>query len=217
MSSANAITFLSLASVVALAVAAPAAAQSVGFGDAKPGAAPLGFEFARTGSGPPGRWEIVREAGATGGQALAQLSADSTSYRFPLAIYGAVNAANVEVTARFKSIAGKVDRAGGVVLRYHDPNNYYVARANALEDNVRFYRVVQGRREQLASADVKVAPGQWHTLTLKAEGERFTVSFDGKLLYTASDSTHREAGRVGVWTKADSVTHFDKLDIKILP
>ena len=98
-----------------------------------------------------------------------------------------------------------------------DANNYYIARANALENNVRFYRVVGARRQQLATANAKVAAGQWHTLTLRAEGDRFTVSLDGKTLHTTTDRTFRSAGKVGLWTKSDSVTHFDRIEIKQLP
>jgi len=102
-------------------------------------------------------------------------------------------------------------------VRLADPDNYYVVRANALEDNVRFYRVVKGRREQIEGADLKVSAQAWHTLGLKAEGDRFTVMFDGKELYTASDDTMAGAGRVALWTKSDSVTRFDRIEIKTLP
>jgi hypothetical protein len=88
-----------------------------------------------------------------------------------------------------------------------------VARANALEDNVRFYRVVKGKREQLKGANIKVATNEWHPLELRAEDDRFTVSFDGKQLYTARDDAFAGAGRVGLWTKADSVTYFDAVAI----
>jgi hypothetical protein len=192
-------------------------AQSVTFADAKVGSPPAGFEFARTGSGPLGRWEIVQDDTAEGKRALAQLSPDPTDYRFPLAIYSDVTAANVEIAAHFKPISGKEDRAGGVVVRLSDANNYYIARANALENNVRFYRVVRGRRQQLATANAKVTAGAWHTLTLRAEGDRFTVSFDGKAVHITTDRTFRSAGKVGLWTKADSVTHFDRVEIKQLP
>jgi hypothetical protein len=93
------------------------------------------------------------------------------------------------------------------------PEDYYVARANALEDNVRFYRVISGRREQLQGADLKVAADRWHTLGLQAEGNRFTVSFDGKTLFTAEDNTLTGPGKIALWTKADSVTHFDTIAI----
>jgi hypothetical protein len=102
-------------------------------------------------------------------------------------------------------------------VRLQTPDDYYVVRANALEDNVRFYRVVKGKREQLAGANTKVATNTWHTLTLKADGDRFTVSYDGKELYAANDATFAEAGKIALWTKADSITYFDNLTIRPLP
>ena len=114
---------------------------------------------------------------------------------------------------RFKPVAGTVDQAGGIAVRLASPDDYYVVRANALEDNVRFYRVVNGRRQQIQGANVKVAPSQWHTLGLRAEGDRFTVSFDGKPLFTAEDGAFADPGKVALWTKADSVTHFDAISI----
>jgi hypothetical protein len=181
------------------------------------GAAPGDFEFARTGQGGPGRWIVVSESASPGGRAIEQSSTDATSFRFPLAIYKPVSARNVDVTLRFKALTGKVDQAGGIAVRVRDQDNYYVVRANALENNVRFYRVVKGQREQLESANIKVTAKEWHDLGLKAEGERFTVSYDGKPLFTASDKTFAEAGRVALWTKADSVTRFDQIKIVPLP
>jgi hypothetical protein len=180
------------------------------------GAAPAGFDFARTGQGGAGRWTVAADATAAGGRAIEQSSADATDYRFPLAIHRQASGKDVEVIVRFKPVAGKVDQAGGIAVRLRDADNYYVVRANALEDNVRFYRMVKGRREQLAGSDTKVAPNAWHTLGLKAEGERFTVSFDGKELFTATDRTFNGAGRIALWTKADSVTRFDQVEIKTL-
>ena len=145
------------------------------------------------------------------------MNTDPTDYRFPLAVYTSTSAANVEITARFKPMSGRVDEAGGVVVRWSDNNNYYVVRANALEDNVRFYRVIAGRRQELASANIRVTPREWHTLTLRAEGDRFAITCDGKELYTTTDKTFPAAGKVGLWTKADSVTHFGRIDIKVLP
>ena len=191
-------------------------AQTVTFGDTPPGQLPKAFEAGLTGGGPPPRWEVVADPTAMDGKALAQLSADPTDLRFPLAIYLPNAPADVEVSTRFKPVSGKEDQAGGLVARLKDRNNYYVTRANALENNVRFYRVVNGRRQQLASADAKVAPGAWHTLTLRVDGNRFTVSFDGKQLLSHADATFREPGKVGLWTKADSVTHFESLVVKPL-
>ena len=181
------------------------------------GAAPADFDFGLTGQGRPGQWVVTRDASATGGRAIEQSSADRTDYRFPLAIYKPLSAKNVDVSVRFKAVAGSVDQAGGIALRLIDPNNYYVVRANALEDNVRFYRVSNGRRMEIAGANLKVSANEWHTLGLKAEGEHFTVTFDGKELYRATDKSITAAGRVALWTKADSVTRFDRIEIKTLP
>jgi hypothetical protein len=181
------------------------------------GAPPADFDFARTGQGGPGQWVVVDDASASGGRAIEQSSTDRTDYRFPLAIYRPTEAKNVDVTLRFKPIAGRVDQAGGIAVRVTSPNDYYLVRANALEDNVRFYRIVKGRREQLATANIKVASNQWHTLGLKAENDRFTVTFNGKTLHATNDRTFPGPGRVALWTKSDSVTRFDQISIQVLP
>ena len=171
----------------------------------------------RTGSGAPGDWQVIDDPTASQGKTIAQLSADATDNRFPLAVYEPTTVRNVEASVRFKAVAGRVDRAGGLAVRLTGPDDYYVVRANALEDNVNFYRVVKGRRQEIKGAAVKVSSGEWHTLTLRAEGDRFTISFDGKLLFTATDKTFGSAGKIALWTKADSVTHFDQLVIRSLP
>jgi hypothetical protein len=180
------------------------------------GGAPPGFVGGLTGQGTAGQWSVVADASAASGRAIAQTSADSTDYRFPLAIYQGVSAKDVEVSLRFKPVGGTVDQAGGIAIRLASPDDYYVVRANALEDNVRFYRVVKGRRQQIAGVNTKVASGQWHELALRAEGNRFAVAFDGKELFTATDATFANAGMVALWTKADSVTHFDRITIQPL-
>jgi hypothetical protein len=182
-----------------------------------PGSPPAGFSFARTGQGSEGKWTVTEDRTAAAGKVIEQTSTDRTDYRFPLAIHENLSAANVDVEVRFKAVAGKTDQAGGIAVRLLDADNYYVARANALEDNVRFYRVVAGRREQLESANLRVSPNEWHTLGLRAEGQRFTVSFDGKKLFSATDKTFAEAGGVALWTKSDSVTRFDQFKITVLP
>jgi hypothetical protein len=212
---------------VVIAMCAFACAASAGFsqtgsimidiGKMNAGAPPAGFDFARTGQGGPGRWTVAADPSASAGRAIEQTSADTTDYRFPLAIYGAASARNVDVSISFKALSGKVDRAGGIAVRLTDADNYYVVRANALEDNVRFYRIVKGRREQLEGANLKVSANEWHQLGLRAEGDRFTVTFDGKQLFTTSDKTFAGAGKVALWTKADSVTRFDRIEIKPLP
>jgi hypothetical protein len=190
---------------------------SIGFGGTKIGAPPSDFDFPRTGRGGPGRWIVVSDPTANGGRAVEQASTDTTDYRFPLAVYRPLITRNVEVEIRFKPVAGRVDRAGGIAVRLNGPNNYYVVRANALEDNVRFYRMVKGRRQELKSANVKVPANVWHTLALRAEGDRFTVTFEGKQLFAVVDKTHSQPGKVALWTKADSVTRVDHITIRPLP
>jgi hypothetical protein len=182
-----------------------------------PGAAPTDFEFGRTGQGGPAQWTVTSDTSAAVGLAIEQTSTDRTDYRFPLAIYQSVVASNVDVTIRFKPVTGKVDQAGGIAVRLSDPDNYYVARANAVEDNVRFYRVVKGQRVQIEGANTKVTANEWHQLGLRAQGPRFTITFDGKQLFTATDRTIANAGKVALWTKADSVTRFDGIEIRTLP
>jgi hypothetical protein len=181
------------------------------------GAAPADFDFARTGQGGPGRWTVVADATSFGDRVIEQSSTDRTDYRFPLAIFKPIVAKNINVSVKFKPVAGRVDQAGGIAVRVLDADNYYVVRANALEDNVRFYRVVKGRREQIDGVNTKVAGNEWHTLGLKAQNDRFAVESDGKTLFTTSDKTFAGAGRVALWTKADSVTRFDKIAINVLP
>jgi hypothetical protein len=181
------------------------------------GSTPEGFTFARTGQGGPAQWSVAADPSASAGKVIEQVSTDRTDNRFPLAIHDATSAANLEVLVRFKAVAGKVDQAAGIALRLRDADNYYVARANALEDNVRFYRVVKGRREQLEGANLKVSANEWHSLGLRAEGDRFTVSYDGKVLFGATDKTFADAGKVALWTKSDSVTRFEQISITKLP
>jgi hypothetical protein len=175
------------------------------------GSEPKGFEFSRTGEGRPGKWTvIVQEDAPSGRKVLAQTDADSTDYRFPVAFTGPAMK-DLRLSVRCKPVSGSVDQGCGLVFRLMDANNYYVARANALEDNVRLYRVVKGSRRQFGGWNGKVASGVWHQLAVVAKGDRITVSFDGKGVIDERDSTFTEAGKFGVWTKADSIIYFDDL------
>ncbi len=173
-------------------------------------AAPAGFVTAVTGGGGPVKWIVQEDQNAPSGKkVLAQTSADSTDYRFPLCVLKDFSAKDVEVFAHFKPVSGQVDQAGGLVARYRDKDNYYIVRANALEDNVRLYHVVKGDRRQFAGVNTKVPSGQWHTLKLSIKGNHFQVFFNDQPLFEAEDDTFKEAGSAGMWTKADSVTRFD--------
>jgi 3-keto-disaccharide hydrolase len=179
------------------------------------GALPTGFSSAVTGDGGPAAWVVVEDFTApSGGKVLAQMSTDRTSLRFPLCVYDGFTAPDVTVSVSFKPVSGTVDQAAGLVARYRDKNNYYVVRANALENNVRLYKVEGGNRKQFAGANVKVPSGEWQTLALEVKGTHLRVLLNDALLFQADDATFKNAGKVGLWTKADSVTYFDDLRVK---
>lgn len=175
---------------------------------------PVAFQPMLTGRGGPVAWSVIDDPTAPAGpKVLAQTSKDRTDNRFPLAVFDQPVLQDLDVAVRFKPVAGEVDRAAGIAVRLADRDNYYVVRANALEDNVRLYRVVKGDRQQFAGANAKVPSGVWQELRLVVRGTRFEVFFAGKSLYSATDPTFTAAGRVALWTKADSVTSFDDLRI----
>jgi hypothetical protein len=187
------------------------------FDDGAVNAPPAGFSFGRTGSGAPGRWVVRAEAGAASGtNVLAQLDADDTDMRFPSAVMDTPVLRDVRVSVRCKMVSGRVDQACGLVARYRDENNYYVTRANALEDNIRLYTVRDGQRRQLASWSGRVTPSAWHEYRLELRGDHLEVFWNGQRIIDHHDTTFGEAGRVGVWTKADSVTCFDDLRAEAL-
>jgi hypothetical protein len=174
--------------------------------------APAGFSFGRTGAGRTGRWMIKAEKDApSGDHVLAQLDTDSTSYRFPIAVAEEVSLRDFRLAVHCKPISGKVDQACGLVFRYRDENNYYVVRANALENNIRLYYVRNGERHQFADWNGSVTSRMWHELRVSANGDLFEIFWNGKKVVEARDKTFSEPGAIGLWTKADSVTYFDDL------
>jgi len=210
-----------LAFVIAAATTTMLLAETrkVDFNEATVGQPPSGFEMGHTASvGRPGRW-IVQADGS--GKVLAQTDADATRNRFPVAVLSDVDAADVDLSVRFKPISGRVDRAAGLVWRYQNQDNYYVVRANALEGNVVLYKVQAGKRTDLPvkgegrsyGKKTPVPAGRWSTLRIVATGPLFEVHFDGTKLYEVEDKTFSNRGKVGVWTKADSITQFDDLTV----
>ncbi len=177
------------------------------------GQPPAGFTSYASGEGPAGKWLVQEMAAAPSGkQVVVQTEANDTDNRFPVLIAEGPEFADVDVSVKGKAISGKVDQAIGLVFRFGDPQSYYVVRANALENNFRLYKMVNGRRKQFAGADVKVAPNQWHTLRAMAQGDFIACYFDGQKLIEVRDATYAK-GKVGLWTKADSVTAFDDLTV----
>jgi hypothetical protein len=198
----------------------PAAIPEVGkelaynFDSDSAGALPKGFHAALTGGGGKTEWAVkADESAPSKPNVVAQSSADTTDYRFPLLIADEAAFRDLDLSVKFKAVSGKVDEAGGLIFRLKDANNYYVVRANALENNYRLYHVIAGRRVEFARANVKVSPGVWHQLRVEAVGNKITCYFDGVKRIEASDDTFKDAGKIGLWTKADSVTYFDDLRV----
>ena len=178
------------------------------------GGLPAKFHDALTGQGAKVEWVVKADPSAPSQpNVIAQLSTDKTDYRFPLAIADEGSFQDLDVSVKFKAVSGEVDRASGLVFRLKDANNYYIVRANALEDNYRLYHVVNGNRVQFAGANFKVASGEWHELRVECVGNHITCYYDNEKKIDATDDTFKEAGKVGLWTKADSVTYFDDLRV----
>jgi hypothetical protein len=193
----------------------PVMPQTITFDATEVGGLPRDFLTALTGGGGPISWVVREDASAPDGKfILVQESADDTSYRFPLCIYEKTRARDVAVEVKYKAIAGKVDEAGGIVLRYR-PENYYIARANALENNVILFKTVNGKRSKMVEVPARVDAGQWHTLRFEAKKAHLSISFDGRIMIEIDDDTFSNPGKVGLWTKADSVSAFT--DFRIEP
>jgi hypothetical protein len=200
-------------------------AQSLAFDKDDPGKPPAGFTTALTGAGKPGAWVVMKDESAPSRpNVLAQTDQNSTSYRFPLCVYDAISAKDVDVSVRFKPVKGKEDQAAGILLRYKDKDNYYIVRANAIENNVVLYKVEKGRRTDLplvgkgktyGTKDL-VPSGIWGKLRIVAKGNHFDVYHNDKKLFEVEDGTFPDAGKIGLWTKADSYTLFDDLSLTVL-
>jgi hypothetical protein len=182
-----------------------------------PGAAPAGFRFGRTGGGRPGTW-VVRDAeGAPDGlHVLVQTDTDDTDSRFPIAVAEEPQLADLRLTVRGRPLSGVLDQVVGVVFRYRDEDNYYLARTNIIEGNIRLYHVTKGQRQQIGNWKGAVAADVWQTLQVEAHGDHLTVSYDGRVVIDMHDATITGPGRVGVWTKSDSLTEFDQLVVEPL-
>jgi hypothetical protein len=172
------------------------------------GQLPPGWIAAKTGEGPGSVWKVVEDATAPGHKALAQTSAAGPKRLFNLCVAKKTNFRDLELAVAFRAVAGKIDQGGGPVWRYSDSKNYYVARMNPIENNYRVYKVVAGKRTQLATADLKIDAKKWHTLRVVHVGKHIECYFDGKRYLDVNDATFSKAGKIGLWTKADAQTHF---------
>lgn len=180
-------------------------ADTVNFDSADLGKPPVGWTATKTGSGKP-RWTVEKDATAPSKGNVLRQSGDAT---YPVCIKDDASLRDGFVEVKFKAVSGIEDQAGGVIWRCKDADNYYIARANALEDNVTIYHTIGGRRVSFKNTETKVTSGVWHTLRVEFSGDLFVVIFDSRKVIEARDASFVDAGRVGVWTKADSMTLFD--------
>lgn len=181
----------------------------------EPGKLPAGFVSASTAETPPGKWVVEKDGPRL---VLAQLDQSRVGKRFAMAVVKDSSYRDLRLSVRGKPISGNDDQSVGLVWRYQDQDNYYVARSNVLERNVRLYRVVNGNRIKFAGKEnLALEAKAWHALKVEHRGPAIRVFLNDEMLFEAKDETFAEAGKVGVWVKADSVTYFDDLTAEALP
>jgi hypothetical protein len=171
------------------------------------GAPPSEFDLSQ------GQWTVVGDPTAAAGAAIEQSGVQTIEDRFPLAIYRSASFKNVEISLRLNAAGGKSDRGGGVAVRLSSPQDYYLVQLDALRDRVLFSLVSHGASKEIVAVDADIASHSWHTLTVRAKDNEFTVSLDGIWMFTGFDKTLSQAGRIALWTKGDSVTRFDSVAI----
>lgn len=210
------ITWFICAFLVCIAV--EAGAEIIRFDSTKPGSLPAEWTVVMTHNGAAQGWEIRRDASAPSKpNVLARVSADGTPVRPPMAIFNKVDYRDGELSVKFKTVGGRGDQVAGIVWRYRNPENYYAVRANALENNIAMYRVQDGHwvpltprgKPQTYAVRHRIPPHTWSILKVSFRKSRFEVYFDHRKVFEAEDATFARAGKVGLWTKADSVTYFD--------
>lgn len=186
------------------------------FEDAVVGKLPKGWSSAKTGEGEGSVWQVKEDESAPAGtHLLTQTSAAGPNALFNLCVRDESSYTDVDISVSFKALTGNNDQGGGPVWRYTDENNYYIARMNPLEDNFRIYKVVKGKRMQLGSAKVVAPAGKWHTIRVVQKGDHIQCYLNGDLHLDVKDDTFTAAGKIGLWTKSDAVTSFDKLSVTV--
>ncbi|MBM3646401.1 MAG: hypothetical protein FJX11_01285 [Alphaproteobacteria bacterium] len=164
-----------------------------------------------TGIGRPAHWQAVADPEAPDGWALAETAADPSDLRMPLCIAQQAITRDLDATLRFKPLSGTRARVAGLMFRAQSANDYYVVRANALDNSVRFYRVEKGKRSQLAMKEAVIEAGRWHALRVIASADRFEVALGRDTLFSTTDRSLPQSGAIGVWSQADSITHYGSL------
>ncbi|MGO8764856.1 MAG: family 16 glycoside hydrolase [Limisphaerales bacterium] len=216
-----------------LGLSAAAAEIKLDFNSFPIGQTPTNFTSALAGGGQPGDWKIISDVApaafaplmpgvttttseATRG-VLAQLSQDPTDEHFPMLVYDGAVFKNFTITTQFKIVSGAAEQMAGIVFRYQNESNFYVARASALGHNLRFYKVVNGVRGNILGPDMAITTNVWHTLSVQCDGDQIYLYFDGALACPALEDTSFSTGKVGFWTKSDAVTYFSDTTIEYAP
>jgi hypothetical protein len=189
------------------------------------------FSSALAGSGRPGDWQVVMDEVPSAFApissnappamnhipVLAQLSADPTDERFPILVYDKETFKDFRLKTQFKIVEGVLEQMAGIVFRYQNASNFYVLRASALGHNLRFYKVVNGVRGNLVGPPLNISAGAWHSLAIQCEGNRITCWLDDNLVMPSLQDDTFASGKIGFWTKSDSVTHFGDTQITYTP
>ena len=183
---------------------------TISFDNDEVGEMPAGWSNYLTGKGKLGKWGVRQDQD---NKVLVQASQENFGYHFDVIVWEESNYRDLQLSVKFKGVEGKEDQGGGPVWRYQDADNYYIARANPLENNFRVYKVVNGNRKQLASARIKIPSAEWHTIFIKMVGNHIECFYDGQKYLDVTDDTFKSSGKIGLWTKADAVTYFDDLQI----
>jgi len=202
--------------------AAAPTVQTWDFEDAEAGGPPSGWSVEKTGEGPGSEWKVLEDESAPAGpKVLGQVSLEGPSALFCLCIADETSYTDVDLSVAMKGVDGKIDQGGGPVWRLQDENNYYVARMNPLESNFRLYKVIDGKRTKLASGEVYVPAedigdddallNKWHTIRVVHRGDNIRCFLNGEPSLEFTDSSIPDAGKIGLWVKADAVTSFDGL------
>jgi hypothetical protein len=211
-------SLLALLLSVAVAGGAKSEEKVFAFKGAKIGELPAGWKATQTGKGTGSVWKIMEDKTAPGGTSLvlAQTAKGPAGAFFNLCVAENTKYKDLELNVAFKAVDGELDQGGGPVWRYQDANNYYICRMNPLEDNFRVYKVVAGKRIELASSKAKVETGTWHTIRVVHKGNQIKCYLDGKLLLEVTDDAIQQAGQIGLWSKSDAQTYFANLRVKEL-
>ena len=208
---------LTASAVLAVSTLAEDSTRMWNFDGDPPGAIPKGFVVGTLFDGrPAGEWKILKtDRAKSAPQVLAQLMGKGFEHAYKVVLIDGTTSSDLDLQVAFLRIEGKADMGGGLIWRAADDRNYYLTRANPLEQNIRIYRVVKGIRHLLQNFDQTIHMNQWHTLHVVTRGCQIQVFYDEKPVFDLCDQTFT-TGRIGLWTKSDAVTYFDDLRLQIL-